>query len=120
MRYLKAVPRSSELATATRAVTLVPPDTRDVVYLDEATSLEIITEALRAWGLRVRSERTHRAEPTPVQPPAPIESNWLTTRSGARAPGRLENMLSPLWLPIGLPEPETEPVATWSWFSSAA
>ncbi len=120
MNYLKAVPRSSELEAPARAVTVVSPDAREVVYLDETASLEIITEALNAWGLRVRSERTGQVDSLPSQPPTPVDSSWQTTRSEQRAPGRLENSLSPLWLPIRRPERGNEPVAAWSWFCRAA
>lgn len=119
MSFLTTVPRTSDLEAATRAVTLVSPDARQVVYLDENASIEIITEALKAWGLRVRSERNDRTEAAPAQP-APIDGNWQTTRCESKSPGRLENVLSPLWLPIRRSEPANEPVAAWSWFSNAA
>jgi hypothetical protein len=121
MNHLRALPRAHEEQARPRAVTVVSPDTRQVVYLDEAASLEIITEALKAWGLRVRSERSDsgsRAE-TPTQP-APADSNWSTTRSESKAPTRLDNVLSPLWLPIREADRATEPPAAWSWFSRAA
>lgn len=119
MSYLKAVPRSNELPPA-RAVTVVSPDSREVVYLDESASIEIITEALKAWGLRVRAERAERPQPAPAPEPTQVEAHWQTTRPQGRAPGRLENQLSPLWLPIRQPERGNEPVTAWSWFTRAA
>lgn len=118
MRYLKAVPRSSELPPV-RAVTVISPESREVVYLDESASIEIITEALKAWGLRVRAERTTDA-PAAASQPTQVEANWETTRPEGRAPGRLQNALSPLWLPILSAEGAAEPVAAWAWFTRAA
>ncbi|MEO8540102.1 MAG: hypothetical protein ABI577_10220 [bacterium] len=121
MNYLKAVPRTDEAEAPSRAVAVVSPDAREVVYLDETASLEIITEALKAWGLRVRSERSEQAaEVAPPQRPTPADGDWRTTRSEHRAPGRLDNILSPLWLPIQHSDPGNEPVAAWSWFGRAA
>ena len=57
MSYLQAVPNCYERESAARPVTVVSADSRDVVYLEDAASLEIITAALRAWGLKVRAER---------------------------------------------------------------
>jgi hypothetical protein len=89
-----------------------------VVYLEQAASIEIITEALKAWGIRVRAERE---QPAAKSAPAPIDASWQTTRSEVKAPTRLENDLSPLWLPIRQPaSATTEPVAAWSWFGRAA
>jgi len=116
MRYLQAVPRQNDSEPVSRPLTVVSNDTRQVVYLEEATSIEIITEALRAWGLRVRAERAD----SPEAQPSASESNWQTTRPEHRAPGRLENTLSPLWLPIRGSESGNEPVAAWAWFTSAA
>ncbi len=99
---------------------MVSPDAREVVYLDESASLEIITEALKAWGLRVRAERSEAAAEAPQQPPAGMDGTWQTTRSDLRAPSRLENVLSPLWLPIRFPERPSEPDAAWAWFGRAA
>ena len=120
MSYLRAIPRFSD-NEATRAVTVVSPSTTDTVYLYQAASIEIITEALKAWGLRVRSEReTALPEAAAPQPPAPIEANWRTTRPESKAPGRLENELSPIWLPIREPSTGNDPVAAFGWFTSAA
>ena len=118
MSYLRALPRFTDLEPA-RAVTVVSPSTRDVVYLDQAASIEIITEALRAWGLRVRAERGG-PEGATAQAPAPIDANWQTTRPEARTPGRLENELSPLWLPIREASNGNDPVAAFGWFTRAA
>lgn len=91
------------------------------MYLDQAASIEIITEALKAWGLRVRSEReTAGSETASPQPPTPVEANWQTTRPTSKAPGRLENELSPIWLPIREPSTATDPVAAFGWFTRAA
>ena len=118
MSYLQALPRNSDTRPAARAVTVVSPDTRDVVYLEQAASIEIITEALKAWGIRVRAERE---QPAVKNAPAPSDANWQTTRSEAKAPTRLDNALSPLWLPIRqAPASGSEPVAAWSWFGRAA
>lgn len=120
--YLKPLPRQSELDEPRKAVTVVSSHARDVVYLDQSASIEIITEALKAWGLRVRAERedaggrkTDRAAAT-----AP-DTNWQTTRPETRAPTRLDNILSPLWTPIIEPTVSSnEPPAAWSWFTRAA
>jgi hypothetical protein len=119
MSYLKALPRFSETAPPARAVTVVSPDSREVVYLEQPASIEIITEALKAWGIRVRAERDEQ-KGTAAKAPTPIDASWQTTRSEAKAPTRLENTLSPLWLPIRKPSSGSEPVAAWSWFGRAA
>ena len=118
MSHLRALPRIDEAEPA-RAVTVVSPETRDVVYVEESASIEIITEALKAWGLRVRQEREARQPDLPAVA-QPADSNWQTTRPEHPGPGRLANVLSPLWLPIRKPDTGNEPVAAWSWFSRAA
>ena len=118
MSYLKAFPRLLDTEPPARAVTVVSRDSRDVVYLEQPASIEIITEALKAWGIRVRSQRD--AEKATPAKHAPGEANWQTTRSDLRAPTRLENALSPLWLPIRQPSSGTEPATDWSWFGRAA
>ena len=123
MRYLKAVPRTSDVEPPARAVTVVSPATRETVYLDETASLEIITEALKAWGLRVREERQNQpveAAPPPAPEPSPLDTTWQTTRPDHRAPSRLENVLSPLWLPIREEDRLSDPSAAWAWFGRAA
>ncbi len=122
MSYLKAVPRATDAEPAGRALTVVSPQARETVYLDEAASLEIITEALKAWGLRVRSERAE-TRPAPETPPASaaLDTTWQTTRPEQRAPSRLENDLSPLWLPIrGDERVSADASSPWAWFSRAA
>lgn len=89
-----------------------------MVFLDEAASIEIITDALRAWGLRVRAERVAQPKASLAEP-SPCDPNWQTTRPVSRAPGRLENALSPMWLPIRKPDRD-EPVTLSAWFTSAA
>ncbi len=118
MSYLRALPRSTEAGPA-RAVTVVSSQARDVVYLDQAASIEIITEALKAWGLRVRAQRDEPAANVPAQAPAPLENHWQTTRPENKAPGRLNNALSPLWLPIRAADP-AEPAPELGWFTRAA
>ena len=118
MSYLKTIPRSFDIDPRAMAVAVVSSDARDVVYVDQPASIEIITEALEAWGIRVRAERSEEAT-APVQH-TPSDANWETTRSEAKAPTRLENALSPLWLPIRTPSSGSEPVAAWSWFGRAA
>lgn len=121
MRYLKAVPRSFEREAPARPVTVVSADSRDVVYLEDDASLEVITAALKAWGLKVRSERDGDGAAAKTAPPvATAEACWETTRPPAPSPGRLDNVLSPLWLPIRRPVAGNEPVAAWSWFGRAA
>ena len=118
MSDLRAVRRYSELEPPARSVAVVSPEARDVVVLDEVASIEIITDALRAWGLRVRSERV--VQPKVAEADAsPGDTNWQTTRPVSRAPGRLENALSPMWLPIRKPDRD-EPVTLSAWFTSAA
>jgi hypothetical protein len=119
--YLKPIPRLTEMEPPARAVTVVSTGSRDVVYLDQSASIEIITEALRAWGLRVRAEREGSSTSKATTAAAPPEANWETTRPDGKAPTRLDNVLSPLWLPI-LERAATpnEPVAAWGWFSRAA
>ena len=121
--YLKPLPRQSELdEPRSRRVTVVSSDSRDVVYLDQSASIEVITEALKAWGLRVREERedASRARSENAAATAP-DTNWQTTRPEAKAPTRLDNILSPLWTPIlEQPAPTNEPPAAWSWFTRAA
>lgn len=119
MSYLRALPRLSDFEPA-RAVTVVSPVARDVLYVDQGASIEIITEALKAWGLRVRAERETNTEPSSTGPLDPAEDNWQTTRPEGRAPGRLENELSPLWLPIREPATGNDPVAAFGWFTRAA
>jgi hypothetical protein len=102
-------------------VTVVSADAREVVYLEDEASLEIITAALTAWGLKVRSERDVESPAAKAMPPvATAEACWETTRPAAPPPGRLDNTLSPLWLPIRTPVAGNEPVAAWSWFGRAA
>lgn len=121
MRYLKPVPKSFERKAPARPVTVVSADSRDVVYLEDEASLEIITAALTAWGLKVRSEREMEVAAAKALPPvATAEACWETTRPQAAAPGRLDNVLSPLWLPIRRPVAGNEPVAAWGWFGRAA
>jgi hypothetical protein len=121
MKYLKPIPRSSERQAPARAVTVVSADSRGVVYLEDEASLEIITAALKAWGLKVRSEREVVAATAKALPPvATAEACWETTRPRTAAPGRLDNVLSPLWLPIRQPVAGNEPVAAWGWFGRAA
>jgi hypothetical protein len=118
MRYLRPIRRHSELQPPARSVTVVSPEARDVVFLDEVASIEIITDALRAWGLRVRSERVVQPKVSEAEA-SPGDTNWQTTRPESRAPGRLENSLSPMWLPIRKPD-QNEAVAPWGWFTRAA
>lgn len=130
MRYLKPVPRSTELEPQSRAVTVVSRSSRDVVYLDEPASIEIITEALKAWGLRVRAERTEGTalvadSPAPAvvaETPAAAsgEATWQTTRSDVKAPTRLENALSPLWFPLRETGETGDVPGPWGWFTRAA
>lgn len=120
MSYLKAVPRTADAQPA-RAVTVVSPEARETVYLDESASLEIITEALKAWGLRVRAERGAGATPNEApSAPAAQDTTWQTTRPDNPAPSRLENILSPLWLPIRSDDRVVEAGSPWSWFTRAA
>jgi len=118
MSYLKAVPRIFDTEPPARAVAVVSAGARDVVYVDQPASIEIITEALKAWGIRVRAERAEDAAAPAKHTPS--DANWETTRSEAKAPTRLENTLSPLWLPIRELPTGSEPVAAWSWFGRAA
>lgn len=122
MSYLTALPRSTDSQPPQRAVTVVSHEAREVVYLDQSASIEIITEALKAWGLRVRAERTDSRETAKdAARSAPLPDNWETTRPESKAPTRLDNVLSPLWLPIlERSTNANEPVAAWAWFSRAA
>lgn len=120
MRYLKPVPRSTELEPQSRAVTVVSRNSRDVVYLDEPASIEIITEALKAWGLRVRAERTDGTALVADSPASPGEATWQTTRSDVKAPTRLENALSPLWFPLRETGETGDVPGPWGWFTRAA
>lgn len=120
MSYLKAVPRSFDLEPPARAVTVVSPGARDVVYLDQSASIEIITEALKAWGLRVRAERASGGEAAGGAPSSAAEGTWQTTRPDAKAPTRLENALSPLWFPIRDAQAPVDPASDWGWFGRAA
>ncbi|GMV86875.1 MAG: hypothetical protein AMXMBFR80_27290 [Dehalococcoidia bacterium] len=121
MSYLRPVPRSCEKQTPARAVAVVSPETRGVVYLEDEASLEIITAALEAWGLKVRAEREAPPGAAPARTPRPaVETSWETMRPAITSPGRLDNVLSPLWLPIRKPVTGTEPVSAWSWFGRAA
>lgn len=102
-------------------MTVVSPETREVVYLEDEASLEIITAALEAWGLKVRSERETPPDAAPARTPAPaVETSWETMRPAITSPGRLDNVLSPLWLPIRQPVTGSEPVSAWGWFGRAA
>ncbi|HML99529.1 MAG TPA: hypothetical protein PKD75_13730 [Tepidiformaceae bacterium] len=115
------MPRSCEKQTPARAVAVVSPETRGVVYLEDEASLEIITAALEAWGLKVRAEREAPPGAAPARTPRPaVETSWETMRPAITSPGRLDNVLSPLWLPIRKPVTGTEPVSAWSWFGRAA
>ncbi len=121
MVHLQPIPHRFEMEPATRPVTIVSADSRDVVYIDDAASLEIIQAALRAWGLRVREERDERT-PTPAltqQSTKDPSATWETERPEHAPQSRLENRLSPLWLPIRRPL-GNEAVAAWSWFTTAA
>ena len=121
MSYLTAVPRTTDPEPAPRALTVVSPEARETVYLDEAASLEIITEALKAWGLRVRSERGSGRLASEAQPaPTPLDTTWQTTRPEQRAPSRLENDLSPLWFPLREDDRAGDASSAWAWFSRAA
>jgi hypothetical protein len=109
-----------QTATA-RPLTLVSPASRDVVYLEESTPLEVITAALEAWGLRVRQERDATGGDAKVQaPPSSAPVSWETTRPDQSAPCRLDNALSPMWLPIREPVVGNEPVVAFAWFGRAA
>ena len=121
MAHLHPVPRSSEIESGTRPVTIVSADSRDVVYIDDAASLEIIQAALKAWGLRVREERDSTTTRPAIAQRAVKDplATWETERPTRPAPSRLENRLSPLWLPIRKPL-GNEAVTAWGWFSSAA
>ncbi len=121
MVHLQPIPRRSEMEPATRPVTIVSAESRDVVYIDDAASLEIIQAALKAWGLKVREERDERMPTTAhtQQSPRDLSATWETERPGHAPPSRLENRLSPLWLPIRRPL-GNEAVAAWSWFTTAA
>jgi hypothetical protein len=119
MSYLKTVPRSQDPEPPARAVTVVTPGNREVVYLDESASIEVITEALRAWGIRVREERKREAA-QPAPPAKSVEATWRTTRIASRTPTRLENVLSPLYFPIRELPTNVDPGAPWGWFGRAA
>lgn len=121
MVHLQPVPRSTEIEAGTRPVTIVSAESRDVVYVDDAASLEIIQAALKAWGLRIREERDRTATKPALTQQAVKEpsATWETERPASPAPSRLENRLSPLWLPIRKPL-GNEAVAAWGWFSRAA
>jgi hypothetical protein len=121
MSYLRPVPRFSQVEAAARAVTLVSSEAREVVYIEDDASLEIITAALEAWGLKVRAERETAPETAPARTPPPaVAASWETMRPAITSPGRLDNVLSPLWLPIRKPVTGSEPVSAWSWFGRAA
>lgn len=121
MSYLKTIPRSTESEPASRAVTVISPGARDVVYLDQSASIEVITEALKAWGIRVREERKREGAASSAASPAEaVEATWQTTRPDTRTPTRLENVLSPLWFPIRELPTGADPSAPWAWFGRAA
>lgn len=121
MSYLKTVPRSHDPEPPARAVTVVSPDNREVLYLDQSASIEVITEALKAWGIHVREERRREAaDPSHAAPEKSIESTWSTTRIASRTPTRLENVLSPLYFPIRELPTNSDPAAPWAWFGRAA
>jgi hypothetical protein len=120
--YLKPLPLPNEFNPPRRAVTVVSSEARDVVYLDQSASIELITEALKAWGLRVRAEREGAAErKSQAAAATEPETHWQTTRPEGRAPTRLDNILSPLWLPTrDSDSTAAEAPLEWSWFSRAA
>lgn len=121
MHHLQVVPDPVTRPARARPVTVVSPESREVVYVEDDATIEIIKAALTAWGLRVRAERGQAAiADAPAVPPADAQPAWETTRPGHHAPGRLENELSPLWLPIRLPIRGNEPVTAFAWFSRAA
>lgn len=120
MSHLQPVPKPSESDTAAHPLTVFSPDSREVVYLEDEATIEVITAALQAWGLRVRSERQTGAGSAKPKASVAAEPSWTTTRPPHPAPGRLENILSPLWLPIRRPVAGNEPVVAWSWFGQAA
>ncbi len=122
MAHLQPVPRSSEVEPGTRPVTIVSAESRDVVYVDDAASLEIIQAALKAWGLRIREERDRGTPAKPALAQQAVKepsATWETERPAHPAPSRLENRLSPIWLPIRKPL-GNEAVSAWGWFSRAA
>ena len=57
-------------------------------------------------------------KPQPLPPVAPV--SWETTRPDQSAPCRLDNALSPMWLPIREPVVGNEPVVAFAWFGRAA
>jgi hypothetical protein len=120
--YLKPLPLPGECEPRVKAVTVVSPEAREVVYLDQSASIELITEALKAWGLRVRAERDAASGRKEPETSNPAEASWQTTRPEGKAPARLDNVLSALWLPIREEEKAggAEAPAAWSWFSRAA
>ncbi len=121
MRYLKTVPRLQDSEPPARAVTVVSPGNREVVYLDQSASLEVITEALKAWGIRVREERTRDSgNSSPETAGQSVEITWQTTRITSRTPTRLENALSPLYFPIREIPTNADPGGPWGWFGRAA
>jgi len=105
-------------ARTTRPLTLISPASREVVYLEHGASLNVITAALEAWGLKVRQDR--ETGDVGRQASAPAEVSWDTTRPGRPATGRLDNELSPMWLPIREPVAENGPVAAFAWFGRVA
>lgn len=123
MRHLHPLPRPEEVAAP--AATLFAGEERRVLYIEGDPSLEVIVAALEAWGLRVRAEREQEqaaAAPAEAVPPpaAAAPGAWETTRPSLPRVGRLENILSPLWLPIRRPIGANDPVTAFSWFGRAA
>jgi hypothetical protein len=100
-----------------RAVAVMPPGVTDVVYVEDEASTEMVTDALRAWGLQVRAKRENQHAAT-----MGLESEWAwaTVRPEWVPVSRLLNILSPAWFPIGGTELADMPATALSWFTRAA
>jgi len=122
MSYLQAVPKAKGAGAPPKGYRIVTPDSSEVVYLDDSPTLDVITAALTAWGLRVR-EGSARTGDAMAALPIPADSSWQTTRPTAKAPGRLANGRSPVYLPalLNAEASRFDAQAEWAaWFGAAA
>lgn len=130
MRHLQPVPRTEDVPQPDDAVTVVSRERRRVLYIEGEASLEVITAALQAWGLRVRAERERQQDEPAADDGRGAEGSareeaggvpaWVTMRPALPRINRLENILSPLWFPARRPINPNEPLTAFSWFGRAA
>lgn len=93
MSHLHLIPGDDDAAE--RPAACAPPEIAERMHA--ARDDGSIEAALHIWGARVRAARDY-------------DVAWRTTRPSWHGPGRLDNWLSPVWLPTAR-EARRKPVA---------